>query len=393
MSILPNRLNEALMPMPLTPYERHMQKAAADFRKLQKVAAASDPNPRERAEVVGKVLMSGMLREGSGYLNKRAQERRFPIEHDDPDKARLNKQVGTALSRQPGHFFHPSMADSLSKIASPGVGSGVRAMKAANDQNLLPLNARLPGTQGATISEAAIEVMNTLPDARVRQGVINVLLSRPPLSPNDRYQYAQSIVQISEQVRSMCTDMGLDGSALLDSLSRRLDFFDPLVGQSGPSRPTAPRESISPNVDDPASFFGVEPPEEPMAVDPQFAGADSSDINPDFHGQKLAKFYKVGRETGQDICKTPTQREMLEDYAKIVLRTDFPPDLRKHILSIHDGRNRTPHAEWARIQKTPIYKSIIHAITTMKGLTDQMRGAAMSLVTSRSEPPPFYLPG
>ena len=97
-------------------------------------------------------------------------------------------------------------------------------------------------------------------------------------------------------------------------------------------------------------------------------------------------------ETGQDICTTPTQREQLEQYATIVL-SEFPPDLRKQILTIHDGRNRTPHAEWARIQKTPIYKSIISAISTMKGLTDQMKGACMSLVTSRSEPPPFYLPG
>jgi len=88
-----------------------------------------------------------------------------------------------------------------------------------------------------------------------------------------------------------------------------------------------------------------------------------------------------------------TQREQLEDYARILLRSDFPSDLEKQILTIHEGRNRMGSAEWSRIQKTPIYKSIIHAISTMKGLTDQMKGACMSLITSRSDPPPFYLPG
>jgi hypothetical protein len=181
---LPNRYNEALRPQPPTAYEVHMAKAAKDFCKLQKVAEASDPTPKLRAETIGKVLQSGMLRPGSGYLQKRAKERRFPIEHDDPDKARLNKQFSAALAQQPGHFFHPSMTGVLSKIASSGVGSGVRKMVAENNANLLPLNSRLPGQQGPTISEDAIEVMNSLPDARVRQGVINVLLSRPTNLPN-----------------------------------------------------------------------------------------------------------------------------------------------------------------------------------------------------------------
>jgi hypothetical protein len=390
---LPNRLNEALMPMPLTAYEQHMQKAARDFRKLEKVVAASDFTPAQRSETIGKVLQSGMLRGGAtSELAKRAESRR--ILYDDPEKHKLNVAVGAALARQPGHAFHPgmSMSGALSKIASSGVGVGVRKMVAENNANLPPLNSRLPGQQGPTISEDTIEVVNSLPDARVRQGVINALLSRPPLSPNDRYQYAQSIVDIAQQVRTMCTDMGLDGSALLDSLSRRLDFFDPLVGQSGPSRFSPAAASISPNISDPASFFDVEPPEEPMSVDPSFAGADRTDQNPDFRN-KLAKFYKVGRETGHDICKTPSQREQLEDYAKILLHTDFPPTLRKQILAVHDGRNRAGSAEWVKVQKTPIYKSIISALNNMKGLSDQMRGAAMSLVTSRTEPPPFFLPG
>ena len=392
--LLPNRLNEALMPMPLTPYERHMRKAAATFLKLQKAAEASDPNPRERAETIGKVLQSGMLRPGSGYLQKRAQERRFPIEHDDADKARLNKQVGAALAKQPGHAFHPSMNGVLSKIASSGVGSGVRKMVADNNANLPPLNSRLPGQQGPTISEDAIEVMNSLPDARLRNGVVNALLARPPASPNDQYKWAQSIVSIASQVRQMCTDMGLDASALLDALSRRLDFFDPMV-QDRPARPSARADSISPNIDRPEAWLSdTVPPEEPMEVDPRFAGADSTDINPDFSNKMvLAKFYKVGRETGRDICKTPTQREMLEDHAKVVLKSDFPSGLRSQILELHAARNRTPPAEWLKVQRTPIYKSIVNAIANMKGLSDQLRGACVSLITSRSEPPPFYLPG
>lgn len=238
-----------------------------------------------------------------------------------------------------------------------------------------------------------IEVMNSLPDTRLRQGVINALLTRPPASPSDSYKWVQSVVGIAQQVRACCDEMGLDGSALMDSLSRRLDFFDPMA-QSRPSRPTPPADSISPNIDDPEAWMSdTVPPENPMAVDPQFAGADRTDINPDFSNKSvLAKFYKVGRETGQDICKTPTQREMLEDHAKIVLKCDFPSGLRSPILELHAVRNRTPHAEWIKVQRTPLYKSIVNAIAHMK-LSDQLRGACMSLVTSRSEPPPFYLPG
>jgi hypothetical protein len=393
---LPNRLNEALMPMLLTAYEQHMQKAAKDFRKLQKVAEASDPTPKQRSETIGKLLQSGMLRPGSGYLNKRAQERRFPIEHDDPEKASLNKQVGVALARQPGHAFYPGMAisDSLSKIASSGVGSAARKMVDENNANLLPLNARyLPGQEGPSISEGAIEVMNSLPDARVRQGVVNVLLSRPPLSNNDRYVWLQSIITLREQINEMTAAIGLDPSALIDTLDRRAEFFfDPMV-QDRPSRPTSPASSVSPNIDDPASFFDVPAPEEPMAVNPNFAGSDRTDLQPDFRNKSvLAKFYK-GLKTGQDICKTPSQREMLEDHAKVVLKCDFPSGLRNQIMSLHAARNRTPHAEWLKVQRTPIYKSIVNAIANMKGLSDQLRGACISLITSRRQPAPYYLPG
>jgi hypothetical protein len=394
MSFLPNNYNSALMPMPLTPYERHMQKAARDFQKLQKVAAASDPTPRERAETIGKVLQSGMLRPGSGYLQKRAKERRFPIEHDDEEKHRLNVAVGGALAKQPGHSFRPGMSRALAKIASPGVGVGVRKMVAENNANLLPLNSRLPGQQGPTISEDVLEIYNTLPDGRLRQGVLNALIGgRPPASPNDQYRWAQSIVETAKQVRQMCDDMGLDASALLDALSRRLDFFDPMVS-SRPSRPTPRADSISPNIDEPEAWMSdTIPPEEPMAVD-DFAGSDRTDTNPDFSNKSvLAKFYKVGRSFGQDICKTPTQREMLEDHAKVVLKSDFPSGLRSQILELHAARNRTPHAEWAKVQRTPIYRGIVKAIGSMNGLSDQLRGACMSLITSRSEPPPFYLPG
>ncbi len=381
---LPNRLNEALMPMPLTAYERHMAKAAKDFQKLQKVAEAGDPTPQQRSETIGKLLQSGMLRGGAtNDLAKRAESRR--IRFDDPEKARLNKQVGAALARQPGH----SLGGALSKI---GVGSDVRKMVADNNANLLPLNARyLPGQEGPSISEGAIEVMNSLPDARVRQSVVNVLLSRPPLSNNDRYVWLQSIITLRDQINEMTAAMGLDPSALIDTLDRRAEFYDPMV-QDRASRPTSPASSVSPNIEDPASFFDVPAPDEPMAVNPNFAGSDRTDLQPDFRGQKLAKFYKVGRDLGRDTCQTPTQREQLEQYAQMLLRSDFPPDLRKHILTIHEGRNRAGEAEWARVQKTPVYKAIINAIHTMRGLTPQMKGACMALVSSRSVPPAFYMP-
>ena len=358
--LFPTNYNSALMPMPLTDYERHMAKASADFRKLQKVAEASDPTPKERAETIGKVLQSGMLRAGTGYLSKRAQERRFPIMHDDEEKHRLNVTVGNALAQQPGHSFHPgmTMSDALSKIASPGVGSGVRKMVQENNQNLPPLNSRLPGQQGPTISEDTLEVMNSLPDARLRNGVVNALLARPPANPNDAYRWAQSIVSIASQVRTCCDEMGLDAGALLDALSRRMDFFDPLVGQSSPARFSSPRSSVSPNIESPSTFFDVEPPVEPMSVDPQFSGADSTDTNPDFREQKLAKFYN-GLQRGVNVVKTASDRKLLEDYARVILQTEFDnaSGLRKLIEQLHKTRSRVSAAEWRTVQRQPHFES------------------------------------
>lgn len=381
---LPNRYNEALRPQPLSPYEVHMQKAAADFRKLEKFAEASDPTPRERAETIGKVLQSGMLRPGSGYLQKRAKERRFPIENDDEEKHRLNVAVGSALAKQPGHSFHPSMDSALSKIASSGVGVGVRKMVETNNANLPPLNSRLPGQQGPTISEGVLEIYNALPDGRVRQGVLNALLVRPPANPNDRYRYAQSVVDIAQQVRAMCTDMGLDASALLDALSRRLDFFDPLVGQSSPARFSAPRSSVSPNISDPASFFDVEPPVDPMEVDDQFAGADSTDINPDFRERKLAKFYD-GLRQGVNVVKTASDRTLLEDYARVILQTEFDSNsgLRSLIEQLHKTRSRTSAAEWRKVQRQPQFEAIVSAIMNFTGLTAPMKGACLALINDK----------
>ena len=131
-----------------------------------------------------------------------------------------------------------------------------------------------------------------------------------------------------------------------------------------------PRRRFSPNISDPASFFDVEPPEEPMAVDPQFAGADSTDINPDFSNKMvLAKFYKVGPRDGPGYLQDAYATRNLEDYAKILLRTDFPPALRKQILAVHEGRNRPAQPSGPKYSARRSTRASSHAITNMKGLT------------------------
>jgi hypothetical protein len=96
--------------------------AAADFAKdararvdgiskLEKIAAQAEPPPRERAETIGKMLMSGMLKVGAGpngnaALQKRAATRRFPAMHDEPMTDR--SAPATAVPQNP-RAVNPSL--------------------------------------------------------------------------------------------------------------------------------------------------------------------------------------------------------------------------------------------------------------------------------------------
>lgn len=90
-------------------------RAGGHFSKLEAIAKRAELDGHAKAETIGKMLMSGALRAGSGAngnlaLQKRAQQRHhFPIEHDDNDRARFNKRFADALQALPGHAGHPAM--------------------------------------------------------------------------------------------------------------------------------------------------------------------------------------------------------------------------------------------------------------------------------------------
>lgn len=150
-------------------YVKAARASADSYAKLEKIVKAAEPGPREKANAVGRMIMSGQLRAGVGYnggaaIEKRAQvPGRFPVTSDDPQRARLGRQVGEALAKLRGKIGHPAMAPYVAKIGMPGVGKRVRALKAANDLTFGPGTRgdlpMLPGTQGMTISENAIDIV------------------------------------------------------------------------------------------------------------------------------------------------------------------------------------------------------------------------------------------
>lgn len=372
---------------------------AGDYAKLERIVQRAEPAARAKAETVGKMIMSGALRAGAGpngnaALAKRAQERRYPIMHDDPEKARLNKAVGAALAGLRGHSGHPSMGWLAKGAGSPGVGAGVRALKAANDRNL----PNLPGVQGPMIDENALEILNSLPDARVRNGVINAVMMRPPANPNDGYRWMQSIVELREQINEMCKEMGLDPTALTDLLDRRVAFYDPTV-QTQPAT-AAPRGSnLGSDPDDPGAWPAeLAPPAEPIDPDgPQhrdrrggylpgfqhddFAGATRTDLNPDFAAEeKLAKFWDHAKR-GVDIRKGEAgSRDQLERYGVVVVKSEIDGALGKQILAMHDARKRAGPRAWAKVMREPHYTAVLESIATHPRLTRAMKGACVALI-------------
>jgi len=374
---------------------RQFGKDPESLQKLGKIAARAEPPPRERAETIGKMLMSGMLRAGAGpngnaALQKRAQERgRFPIRSDNPEQARLGRQVGAALTKLRGHTGHPA-APWMDKVAVRGVGSRVRALKAANDRNL-PM---LPGVQGPMIDENALQILNALPDNRVRQGVLNAVMLRPPQNPNDAYRWMQTITALRQQITEMCEEMGLDATALTDLLDRRVEFYDPMA-QTRPATGAPRGSNVGPHPDDdqgewPRWPSELEPPATPLQpgrhpdtgrFEEPFAGADRTDSNPDFD-QKLAKFFDYAKR-GVDITKGEAgSRKQLEQYGEVVVKAELPNPLQNQVLLLNGARSQVGRTSktWAKIKREPTYGAIVRRIAQHPHLTRAMKGAALALI-------------
>ncbi len=353
-------------------------RAGGTFNKLEAIAKRGELDGHAKAEMIGKMLMGGALRAGAGAngnvnLRKRAQQaHHFPIEHDDRDRARFNQRFADALAKLPGHAGAPQMTWMSKMAVTSGVGAGVRKQVQTNNQNLLPLN--MPGQQGPTINEEALEVMNLLPDARIRQGILTAVMTKPPQNPNDAYRWVQTIVALREQINEMCEQMGLDATALTDLLDRKVEFYDPMA-QSGPATNPSPRASVGPTVED---FDEWRDRAEPPAEDDQpgpFAGSD----RPDF---KLAKFYDAVTGRGAPLTRGEDgSLAQLEKYGEIVVKAELDGALKSQILMLNATRKRLGRGvAWKKVTQEPTYAGIVRAVVRSKNLTRSMKGAALALI-------------
>jgi hypothetical protein len=416
--ILPNGLNQALMNQknPFGKAAEAIAENARNMSRLEKIAKAAELDPRAKAAAVGNMLSRcrvGVGPNGNAELVKRAQDRsHYPlnVRSDSPERRLHQHRVNNELAKMRGHPGHPKMPDFLltkaGGVGSFGVGKSVRTMKAVNDSNMppgdMPVSRRnlpmLPGTGGIGLNEDALQILNALPDARVRQSIIGTILSRPPQSPNDSYRWTQSIVALRSQINELCAELNLDPTALTDLLDRKVDFYDP-NSQSAPATPPAHGRNISPYPDDPEAWPDeLDRPAEP--VDPggpqhrdrqggflpgqryPFAGADRTDLNPDFSGEhKLAKFYDYYAKRGVDITKGEAgSRQQLEHFGRMVVKSEIGGALQKWILLLHDARKQLSAGSWAKVMREPRYQAILKAIHDDRGLSRSMMGAALALI-------------
>jgi hypothetical protein len=382
--IMPYGMNSALKrrDSPWGAFAGDVEKRNKNLERLAKIAKSAEPDPHEKAETVGKMIMSGALRVGSGpngnaALRKRAQTSGFPITSDAPERARLSKAVGEALAGLRGSRGHPAMGWVQKGTVAGGVGARVRALKAANDGGMAPM---LPGVQAPTINDNALDVLNALPDGRARQAVVSVMTARPPANPSDAYRWLQSVVALREQITEMCEEMGLDPTALTDLLDRKVDFYDPMA-QSGPATAARPRSNVGPTTEDLDAWRDrADPPAE--EIDPRdFAGSNRTDMNPDFAEEKLAKFWSHAKR-GVDIRKGEDgSREQLERYGLVVVKSEIDGALQKQILAMHAARKRAGPRVWSQVTREPHYEAILESIATHPHLTRAMKGAAVALIT------------
>jgi hypothetical protein len=350
--------------------------------KLEKIAASAFADPHRHNAEIGKMITSGALRRTSNdNLQKRGNP--FPIKYDDPDRVRQNRAFAVEYQKLSGHAGLPSMSDWMEKggRTTTKPGDTVRNLKKAADDQMLPLQYRPSDLLSDQATATLLQIEKELPNLAMWKRVMSIVMGgRQNANPNDFYRWKQSISQIAQEISSMCAAIGLDPSALLEELTPER-WYDPMVA-SGPSRFSPAAASISPNVENPSSFFDVQPPDTPTAVDPEF-GSDSTVRNPDFRQQKLAKFYdglKRGDTSG--VVETASDRRMLEKYAEVILQTEFDHDsgLRGLIEQLHKTRSRVSAAEWGKVQRQPHYESIVKAIINFAGLTPAMKGACLALV-------------
>jgi hypothetical protein len=111
----------------------------------------------------------------------------------------------------------------------------------------------------------------------------------------------------------------------------------------------------------------------------EFAGSDDDDINPDFK-ESLAKFFDYAKR-GVDIRKTASDRKELEQYGRVVVRSEIGGELGEEILALHAARGRVAKEVWAKYVNGPTYLGTVRDVLTHAGLTGPMRGACLALIT------------
>jgi len=113
-----------------------------------------------------------------------------------------------------------------------------------------------------------------------------------------------------------------------------------------------------------------------------FAGAERTDLNPDFGAEeKLAKFWDCAKR-GVDIRKGPMGRREHEQYGLVVVKSELEGALQKQILLMHAAKRRVGPAAWAKaIKGDPGYFRVLRRIHDDPRLTRAMKGACMALIS------------
>jgi hypothetical protein len=111
------------------------------------------------------------------------------------------------------------------------------------------------------------------------------------------------------------------------------------------------------------------------------AGADRTELNPDFADQKLAKFWDYAR-CGVDIRKGEAgSREQLEQYGRVVGQVrDRRSAAEDNLGSSRGARKRVSPSTWANATREPEFKAVLKAINDHRCLTRAMKGACMALI-------------
>jgi hypothetical protein len=403
-------MNSALDPQPLFGREfAELVKARASAQEKLKKAAEQAFNPVTKAASIGSLLLAKSPGLSGGRMRKLADlepyETHPTSDHRDADC--INKAVSAALARLRPNHGHPSMAGWISKAAMPAAGPGdrVRALKKANDSGAnspflsgidreapAAYDRNLPGAQGVKISEAVLEVINTLPDGRARNQTLTTLLIRNPLTNiNESYKWRQSVVELIGKIEAM---IGAEAAKPLTEclkekvgIEGEISYFD-VNTQSAPPVHHAPGTNLGPSATNPTAWPSeLRPPSAP--VDPgQFSnsGGNSDYMSPDF---KLAKFYRAARR-GVDLRKDSAaagddadwwkSSERLLQYADVMVKASFAEPGKSMILKLANlKKSMSPDKYRRQVMADSTYKKAIQTIMQNPELTEAMRGSILAL--------------